>query len=571
MTKRLFKKFIQNNGWLLGWLLATLPVYGGALPVADTCQHPDPPLITGSARAICRSEAVTLTATGCAGAVVWSNGETGASITVRPQQTTKYTAICRARQGCISCFAEVWTITVNTPSAPVLTASSSLICAGDAVTITATNCAGTLRWSDQSTGLARTEKLLATASYQATCEQNNCVSAPSKPLLVPVAVPANPIITIDKAEICSGQAVMLTAANCLGTVRWSDGGTGLVRSVTPVQAMGYRAVCEVGSCRSDSSNRVSVAVRPADSTPARTVAQTNGCPFQTADLTGAIPGDTDPSVRYVFRSGPTPDAPAVQSPGAVLAGTYYIFGRSADGCYTRPITVSVTISSCSNAIAACLSNPATVAIRVDTLDWTRGVVRLQGQLGGSAERAVWQSTGGGLFTNEGLTTHYLLSETDWQQGSVTFTLTTPDPDGRGACVGASARVSVTAPARPQQLSALKPNLDAFMKHTADSTLGAGVTEDGASVFIPEGFSPNGDGINDRFVLRQVPAGTTVQLAVYNRWGQVVYQQNDYKNDWDGTANVGIGATGQGLPDGTYFYRIQLSDGREFVRFLTLAR
>ena len=98
------------------------------------------------------------------------------------------------------------------------------------------------------------------------------------------------------------------------------------------------------------------------------------------------------------------------------------------------------------------------------------------------------------------------------------------------------------------------------------------TEAGA-VFIPEGFSPNNDGINDRFVIQRIPAGVTVDLEVFNRWGQVVYRSRDYKNDWTGTANQGttVGESGTGLPNGTYFYVVRLSDGKEFARFLTLSR
>ncbi|WP_310587320.1 SdrD B-like domain-containing protein [Fibrella aquatilis] len=94
-----------------------------------------------------------------------------------------------------------------------------------------------------------------------------------------------------------------------------------------------------------------------------------------------------------------------------------------------------------------------------------------------------------------------------------------------------------------------------------------------AVFIPEGFSPNGDGINDLFVIRGVQA-QTVALEVFNRWGHRVYANTDYKNDWDGKSNTGVqvgNATSDGLPDGTYYYVVKLSDGREFVRFMTINR
>jgi gliding motility-associated-like protein len=93
----------------------------------------------------------------------------------------------------------------------------------------------------------------------------------------------------------------------------------------------------------------------------------------------------------------------------------------------------------------------------------------------------------------------------------------------------------------------------------------------SSFFIPEGFSPNGDGVNDRFVIRGA-TGLTISLEVYNRWGHVVYKNDNYQNDWDGTANTGILLDGdKGLPDGTYYYIVRTSDGRRFVRYMTIYR
>ena len=72
-------------------------------------------------------------------------------------------------------------------------------------------------------------------------------------------------------------------------------------------------------------------------------------------------------------------------------------------------------------------------------------------------------------------------------------------------------------------------------------------------FIPEGFSPNGDGINDFFViplLRDDPESyPRAELTVFNRTGQIVFRAKPYRNDWDGTALNSL----QPLPEGTYWY------------------
>jgi gliding motility-associated-like protein len=75
------------------------------------------------------------------------------------------------------------------------------------------------------------------------------------------------------------------------------------------------------------------------------------------------------------------------------------------------------------------------------------------------------------------------------------------------------------------------------------------------VFVPGGFSPNDDLVNDRFVILGAER-YDIHLRIFDRWGNLLYESEHYKNEWDGKANRGIGHNnGQGLPDGTYFYTI----------------
>ena len=78
------------------------------------------------------------------------------------------------------------------------------------------------------------------------------------------------------------------------------------------------------------------------------------------------------------------------------------------------------------------------------------------------------------------------------------------------------------------------------------------------VEIPEAFSPNGDNINDTFEVLNIEFYQKVSLHVYNRWGNLVYKSDNYKNDWDGTSNVSM-AIGSKLPDGTYYYLLEIKD------------
>lgn len=98
----------------------------------------------------------------------------------------------------------------------------------------------------------------------------------------------------------------------------------------------------------------------------------------------------------------------------------------------------------------------------------------------------------------------------------------------------------------------------------DSDLGGNSVED-SDLVIPEGFSPNGDGVNDVFALHN-KKGVKISLQVYNRYGGLVYSNADYQNDWNGTVE-----DGKNVPDGTYFYIIKSTDGQTFRKALTIVR
>jgi gliding motility-associated-like protein len=81
------------------------------------------------------------------------------------------------------------------------------------------------------------------------------------------------------------------------------------------------------------------------------------------------------------------------------------------------------------------------------------------------------------------------------------------------------------------------------------------------VTVPSGFSPNGDGVNDFWVLPFSGTFPTIVVEVYNRWGELLFHSDGYSQPWDGTYE------GKALPIGTYYYVIQLNDPR-FPKALT---
>ncbi|RLD40738.1 MAG: hypothetical protein DRI89_11360 [Bacteroidetes bacterium] len=75
-------------------------------------------------------------------------------------------------------------------------------------------------------------------------------------------------------------------------------------------------------------------------------------------------------------------------------------------------------------------------------------------------------------------------------------------------------------------------------------------ENGEPFYMPNAFTPNGDGLNDTF--RAVPKYdyiSSYQLTIYNRWGQQIFECNDIDCGWDGNYN------GKASPNGAYIYKI----------------
>lgn len=75
-----------------------------------------------------------------------------------------------------------------------------------------------------------------------------------------------------------------------------------------------------------------------------------------------------------------------------------------------------------------------------------------------------------------------------------------------------------------------------------------------NIFIPNTFTPNGDGINDNWVIKSLENYPNCTVAIYNRWGEKLYSSIGYPIPWDGTYK------GANLPVGTYYYIINLKTG-----------
>jgi len=88
---------------------------------------------------------------------------------------------------------------------------------------------------------------------------------------------------------------------------------------------------------------------------------------------------------------------------------------------------------------------------------------------------------------------------------------------------------------------------------------------GEYVSIPEGFSPNGDGTNDFFVIKGIKDFPNSKLIIFNRWGSIIYEAEGYQNDWDARAENSMTVGTEIVPEGTYYYIIDLGNGSKPVK------
>jgi len=77
-----------------------------------------------------------------------------------------------------------------------------------------------------------------------------------------------------------------------------------------------------------------------------------------------------------------------------------------------------------------------------------------------------------------------------------------------------------------------------------------------SLNIPSSFSPNGDGTNDKWAIRNVTAYPDIVVEIFNRWGSLLFSSTGYSEEWDGTFN------GKDVALATYYYIIILNGNTE---------
>ena len=91
------------------------------------------------------------------------------------------------------------------------------------------------------------------------------------------------------------------------------------------------------------------------------------------------------------------------------------------------------------------------------------------------------------------------------------------------------------------------------------------TDNQNCVVIPTAISPNGDGSNDQWIISGADLSTNVSVEIYNRWGGLLYANDDYQNDWRGDYKD------KPLSAGVYYFIVKLNQDKVHTGSLTILR
>jgi hypothetical protein len=286
--------------------------------------------VTASTMTLCSGGTATLYASG-ASTYTWSTGSNSSAIVVSPSVNTTYTVTGSNGGSCTS----TKTITVYAGTAPTvnIVASSSVVCAGQSVTLTVSG-ASTYSWSTGSTSPTIVVTPSSTSSgniYYVTGYNTPCSNTKS----ISISVVASPTVNVTSSTttLCSGGSATLAASGA-STYTWSTGANSSVIVVSPTVNTTYTVTgSNGGSCTNTKTISVAAGI-----TPVISASTSNSfiCAGQTVTLsaTGAS--------SYTYNPGGITGNPIALSPTANT--TYTVLGTN--GSCTGMTTITQSVSAC---------------------------------------------------------------------------------------------------------------------------------------------------------------------------------------------------------------------------------
>jgi gliding motility-associated-like protein len=528
--------------------------------------------------AICKGDTITMHAVSSVNPVsfLWSTNSTASSITVSPASSTIYTLRGTDSIGCSAIIED--TLVVNNLPVISINPPQSDICAGYSVSLTASaNVAGvTYIWNNGSAGASITVSPATSTIYQVTgIDSNGCEDTEESRIIVH----PNPSVVINphNVSICQGDSVLLNAAtNALSGLSylWSTGDTLSSFYISPLTTSSYSvSITDTNGCTDSDTMLVNVT----HIASGQITAQSPVCSADSSIIMASGNFPAGSSIHWDFDGG-TVLSGAGTGPLAVKwnsGGTYnVVLTVSKNNCFSEPDTQVVEVFQTPHVDFTAMTTESCGATDIQFVNNTPGMQKYFWLFNdyssntdtSSAEHPVYHYSQPGLYTvtlevisPDGCPAYLMKqdmieiypnpvaefsmdkSEIRYDNPLVNFYDQSTDAiswewDFDDVKSGIYNYSTDRDPFHVfQDTGKFTVTLIVTTDHNCKDTIAKRITNgEGPSFYIPNAFTPNGDGINDTFF----PKGTgydwsTYEMFIYDRWGEMIYHTRDINEGWNG--------------------------------------
>lgn len=439
--------------------------------------------IISSAVTMCPSgQTATLSLAGSTGTYTWSTGVSTPTTLISSPGLYSATV---STSGCGIAVANISLGAAPLPSVSITAPSTTSLCSGGSVVLTASSNEGNYLWSNGAT----TNTVSASSASITVTTTNVCGSAQATQTLNVIPSPTV-TVTPSSSVLCPGSTATLTANSNGNSYSWS---TGDLTSVILVNTTGVKTVTVTNACgtATASANISSI------SFPSLVLTSSSStiCPNETATLTvtGGVPLTSGSPVLYSWSNSSSTDSVVTTTGGIVTVSNTNVCGVNTQTINVVVVNLNASVSaSPSSGVAPLVVGLINNSVGANTYTWDLG----------NGSTATTSSVSSQTYNNAGTYTVYLTAS-------------------NGTCSD-NDYVVIT------------------------------VLNEGPTLYVPNAFTPNGDSINDVFLV----GATNIKefnIMIFDRWGLKMFESSDILKGWDGKVN------GKEVADGTYFHLIIAKD------------
>lgn len=415
------------------------------------------------------------------------------------------TAVFSADPACT--FTQAYTAPASCSLCPVTAGNNGPLCAGQTINLTATTVPGaTYSWTGPGgfvSALQNPTITNATPANSGVYTVSVNVAAPpcNSSSSTTVTINANPVVTVNSPITCVGVSTTLTAAGAT-SYSWSTGSSSNPINV-PGTAATYTVIGTTNGCSDTATATVTTTTPPVVNFIADTL---SGCNPLLVHFTADTTGNSGATYTWTYGDGST---------GSGISPTHLY---TTNGCQTVSLTISFGVGCSSSDTIPCMID-VFAQPNADFFYSPTSVDVLDPYV---------------HFTNTSSNSNIWL----WNFGDTTSMAQNPDHIFPG--IG-------TYP-----VTMYATNSDGCI----DSVTHNVIINDIQTIYIPNSFSPNGDGVNEVFSIYSHGISTdNFELWIFDRWGNKLFYTQDLYEGWNGSKNN----KGEIMQEDVYVYRVNYRD------------